>query len=80
MTYTFFNWKFDNGVDEVLSWFGITLMASFQAITQNMFFNVAKISLQADLQIYYVSSELAIELYWWHVKCLLRNMLLKIAS
>ena len=80
MTYIFFNQKFANGVNKVLSWFGINLMASFQDITQNMFFNLAKISHQADLQIYYVSLKLAIELYRWRVKCLLRNMLLKIAS
>ena len=29
MTCTFFNQKFANGVNEVLSWFGINLMASF---------------------------------------------------
>ena len=40
----------------------------------------AKISHQSDLQKYYFTLELAIELYWWHAKCLLRNMLLKIAS
>ena len=80
MTYTFFNRKLANGVNDALSWFGINLLASFQDITQNMFCNLAKISHPADLQIYYFNLELAIELYWWHVKCLLRNMLLKIAS
>ena len=34
MTYTFFNQKFANCVNEVLSWFGINLMASFQNITE----------------------------------------------
>ena len=29
---TFFNQKFDNGVNEVLRWFGINLMVSFQNI------------------------------------------------
>ena len=29
MTYTFLNQKFDNGVNEWLSWFGIILMVSF---------------------------------------------------
>ena len=80
MTYTFFNGKFANDVNDVLSWFGINLLSSFQYITQNMFCDLAKISHQADLQIYYFNLEPAIELYWWHVKCLLRNMLLKIAS
>ena len=36
MTYTFFNRKFDNCVNERLSWIGIILMVSFQDITQNM--------------------------------------------
>ena len=63
MTYTFFNRKFANGVNEVLRWFGINLMASFQDITQNMFCNLAKISHPADLEIYYFNLELAIELY-----------------
>ena len=51
MTFTFLNQKFDNGVNEGLSWFGINLMVSFQDITQNMFCNLAKISHQADLEI-----------------------------
>ena len=34
MTYNFFNQKFAIGMDEVLGWFGINLMASFQDITQ----------------------------------------------
>ena len=63
MTFTFFNRKFDNGVNEGLSWFGINLMVSFQDITQNMFCNLAKISHPADLEIYYFHLELAIELY-----------------
>ena len=50
MTYTFFNQKSDNCVNEVLSWFGINLMISFQDITLNMFCNLAKISHQADLE------------------------------
>ena len=72
--------KFDNNVNERFSFFYINLMASFQDITQNMFRILAKISHLADLQIYYFNLELVIDLYWWHVKCLLRNMLLKIAS
>ena len=52
----------------------------FQDITQNMVCNLAKISHPADLENCYFNLELTIELYWWHVKCLLRNMLLKIAS
>ena len=67
-------------MNEVLRWYEINLMVSFQDITQNMFCNSAKISHPADLEIYYFHFELAIELYWWHVKCLLRKMLLKIAS
>ena len=51
MTDTFFNQKFDNVVNEVLSWFGINLMVSFQDITQNMFCNLAKNSNPADLEI-----------------------------
>ena len=76
---TFFNQKFADSVNEVLSWFGINLQASFQDITQNMIRILAKISHLADLQIYYFNLELAMELYWWRVKCLLRNMLLKLA-
>ena len=63
VTYTVFNLKFANGETEVLSWFHIDLMASFQDITQNMFCNLAKISHPADLQIYYINLELATELY-----------------
>ena len=63
MTHTFFNQKFANGVYDVLSWFGINLLASFQDITQNVFCNLAKISHPADLQIYHFNLELAIELY-----------------
>ena len=62
MTYTFFNQKFDNGMNEVLSWFGIIWMVSFQDITHNMFCNLSKISHPADLEIYYFNLELAIEL------------------
>ena len=51
MTYTFFNSKIDNGVNEGLNWFGIYLMVSLQDITQNMFCNLAKISHLADLKI-----------------------------
>ena len=51
MTYTFLNMKFDNGVNELLSWFGINLMVSFQDSTQIFFCNLAKISHPADLQI-----------------------------
>ena len=51
MTYTFFNQKVDYDVNEVLSWFGINLMVSFQDITQNMFCILTKISHQADLGI-----------------------------
>ena len=60
MTYAFFNQKFDYGVNEVLSWFGINLIASFQDITQNMFCILAKISHLADLKICYFMMERAI--------------------
>ena len=80
MTYTFFNQKCDNGVNDTLSWFFIYLMFSFQDITQNMFCNMAKISHPADLEICYFNWKLANELYWLHVECVLRNVLLKIAS
>ena len=63
MTYSFFNQKFDNRVNKLLSWFGINLMVSFQDITQNMFCKLAKISHPADLEIYYLELELDIELY-----------------
>ena len=63
MTYTFFNQKFDNGMKEVLSWFGTNLMVNFQDITQNMICNLAKISHLADLEICSFNLELAIELY-----------------
>ena len=48
MTYTFFNQKIDNGVNDGLSWFGINLMVNFQDITQNIFCNLAKIAHPAD--------------------------------
>ena len=41
---TLFDQKFDNGVNEVLSWFGVNLMARVQDITQNMLCNLTKIS------------------------------------
>ena len=59
MTYTFFNQKFDKGVNEGLNRFGINLMVSFQDITQNMFCNLAKISHPADLEIGLFNLELA---------------------
>ena len=51
MTYTLFNQKFVNGVNEGLSRFGINLMVSFKDITPNMFCNLTKISRPADLEI-----------------------------
>ena len=63
MKYTFFYRKFDSGVNEVLGWFGINLMVSFQDITRNMLSNLAKISHQDNLKIYYFNLEPAIELY-----------------
>ena len=63
MTYTFFSQKLDYGVNEVLSWFGIKLMVSFQDNTQNMFCNLTEISHPADLEIYYFNLELNIELH-----------------
>ena len=63
MTYTFFNQKFDNGVNEGLSWFGINLLVTFHDILQNMLWNLAKITHPADLEICYFNLELAIELY-----------------
>ena len=59
MTYNFFNKKFDNGVNEVISLFGINLMVSF---LQNMFCKLAKMSHPADLEINFFNLELAIEL------------------
>ena len=63
MTYTFFDRKLDNGVNEGHSWFGINLTASLQDITQNILCKSAKISHPADLEIFYFHLELAIELY-----------------
>ena len=80
MTYTLFNQQFDYSVNEVLSCFGIYLMVSLQDITQSMFWILAKLSHPADLEIHYFNLKRAIDLYWWRVKCLLRNMLLKIVS
>ena len=51
MTYTFFNQKFDNGVNGGLSWSGNNLIVSFQDITQNTFLNLAKIHIQMTLKI-----------------------------
>ena len=51
MTYIFFNINFDKGVNEMLSWFGINLVVSFQDIAQNMFCNLAVIPHPADLEI-----------------------------
>ena len=51
MRYTFFNLKFDKGVNEGLSCFGINIMISFQGIAQNMFGNLAETSHEADLEI-----------------------------
>ena len=59
MTIYFSNQKFDNGVNEGLSWWGINLMVSFQDLTQNMFCNLAKISQPADLEISLFNCELA---------------------
>ena len=42
MTYTFFNQKFDNAVNELLRWFGIYLIVSFQDITQNILSQIGK--------------------------------------
>ena len=58
MTNTFFYQKFASVVTEVLRWFRINLIASFQDITQNMFCNLAIISHLADLQIYYINFDL----------------------
>ena len=51
MTYTFFDQRFDNGVNEGLSWFGINPIVSSQDMTRNMFCNLANISHPADLEI-----------------------------
>ena len=51
MAYTIFSQKFDNALNEGLSWFGINLVVSFQNITQNMFVNLARNSHPADLEI-----------------------------
>ena len=50
MTYTIFNQKFDNAMNEGLSWFGINLVVSFQDITHNMFCNLAKTHIQLTLK------------------------------
>ena len=63
MPYTFCNQRFDSGVNEVLSWFGINLMVDFQDITQNKLSDLAKISHPADLEIYYFNMEPAFEQY-----------------
>ena len=63
MTYTFFDQRFDNGVNEGVSWFVINLMVSFHNLRQNIFCNLAKISNPDDLEICYFNLELAIELY-----------------
>ena len=48
---------------EVLSLFVTNLMVSFQNITQNIFYNLVKISHPADLEIYYFNWEFGIELH-----------------
>ena len=65
MTYTFFNHKFDNGVNKVFSKFDNYPMGSFQVtcISQNMFCNLAKITHLGDLETDHFNLELAIELY-----------------
>ena len=63
MIYTLSYQKFDNGVNELLSWFGINLMVDFQDISQNKLCDLAKISHPADLEIYYFNLELAFEVY-----------------
>ena len=50
MTFPFFHQRFDYGVNEVLSWFGINLMVSFQDITQNLFFILPKSHIQLPLK------------------------------
>ena len=65
MPFIFSNLTFDYGVNQVLSWFDIELMASFKDITQNMFCILARISPQADLKIYYFN--LPCYLCWWHL-------------
>ena len=74
MTYTLFNQKFEYSVTEVVSWFHIYLMFSFQDITQNMFCILAKISHSPDLEIYYFDLEHAIELH-----CILMTRYVSIA-
>ena len=54
----FFDQKLDNGVNEMPSCLSINLMDSFQDTTQNSF----AISHPAELEIYYINLELAIEL------------------
>ena len=76
----FFHQKYDNGMIKCWVWFDINLMVNFEDNTLNMFCNLAKNSLSIDLEIYYFNLGLAIGLFLWQVECLLRNMLLKIAS
>ena len=50
MTYTFFNQKFDYGVNEGLGRFGIDRMVSFQDITQNVSCNLGKSHIKLALK------------------------------
>ena len=59
MTYTCFNQKFDNGVNEML--FSLT-PNSIKCVTQNMSWTFAKFSHPADLETYHSSWKLAVEL------------------
>ena len=52
MTYTCFNQKFDNGVNEML--FSLT-PNSIKCVTQNMSWTFAKFSHPADLETYHSS-------------------------
>ena len=47
----YFDQKYDNGVNDGFSWFGINLIVSLQDITQNMIWILAKISHPAGLEI-----------------------------
>ena len=72
------NYNYNNII--VNSMFDTHSLNSFQDITGNLFCNFSEISHAADLQSCYFNLELTFKQYWWHVKCLLRKMLLEIAS
>ena len=75
----------NQSINEALSWFDMNLMFSLPNITQNMFCNFPKTHNQLTLKftiyytIYYITQSSTLRLHWWHVKCPLHNILLKMA-